>query len=77
MDTLRDFFNGWAFDHIRGIVVSWAILTFVTVVSFAFSLKFGGIVSAYRTWSVAMDWLWICDTLFSAIAGVTWLRARH
>jgi hypothetical protein len=73
MDSLRDFFNGWALNHIKGIIVSWAILTFVTGVSLGFSINYGDIISAYHTWSVVMDWLWIFDTVFSAIAGVTWL----
>ncbi len=71
MDTLRDFFNDLALNHIKGVIVSWAILTFISAVSLWFSINYGDIVSAYQTWSSVMFCVWIVDTVFSAIAVVT------
>ena len=77
MDWLRDLIDDLAANHIKGIILTWAILTCVAAVSLAFSINFGEVISVYRTWSAAMNGLWIFDTALFIIVGVTRKRAGY
>jgi hypothetical protein len=71
MDDVRDFFNGWLISHIKGIVLSWAIISVVTAVSHGlYGNAYGA--SALHKWSVFMDWLWLVDTVFSVVSFINW-----
>jgi len=71
MDSIRNFYNGWALDHIKGIFFSWVIITITTAVSYGL---YGNtnVSSALHTWSVFMSWVWLLDTAFSVPTFVNW-----
>ena len=77
MNWLRDVFDNLAANHIKGVILSWAIITFVAIMSRVFSINFGDVVSAYHTFSAVMDGLWIFGTVVLIITGVTRKRAGY
>ena len=60
---IRDFFDSWLLEHIRGIFLNWAIVSIVTGASYFLSAN-TDYVSIYDKLLAVMNWVWVVDTGF-------------
>jgi len=70
-------FWGWVDEHIKGILITACILTFVEATNrWGLIGDSGQLVFAYYEFSEAMDWVWQIDIFFTGITFIGWVWGK-